>query len=290
MSMRLLLSVGLVLILLVPSVMHAQQQPVSSPDGRTQTGEPSTTDSTYRSAAASGIEGFDDALQSPRTMTNSQWNFYMKGAKDLEQKTARLAEKRYDVTSIPKAQEFAGKYHTKVLSTFAAYADVLGTAGGYFSVGDYRGAAVAVVDDVAEGLYAAGGAALAGAIAGSSIGPLGTVGGAVVGLAGAAVGSLGYNAFISPDVTDFAAEVLGEPRGRDFFNQAVETRVEHVLNTLTPVDEYLVQTLTQKLREQDAIAAEAAAAADRPPPVSILTPPPFDAQGRKYCPYCHKYH
>ncbi len=290
MSMRLRLSVGLILILLVPSVMHAQQNPAASPDSRTQTAEPSTTDSTYRSAAASGIEGFDETLRSPRAMTNSQWNRYMKKAENLGQRTARLAEKRHDVTSIPKAQQFAGKYHTQLLGTVAAYADVLGTAGGYYSVGDYRGAAVAVIDDVAEGLYAAGGAALAGAIAGSSVGPLGTVGGAVVGLAGAAVGSIGYNAFISPDVTNFAAEVLGEPQGRDFFNQAVANRVEHVLNTLTPVDEYLVQTLTQKLREQDALAAEAAGAADRPPPVSIQTPPPFDAKGRKYCPHCGGYH
>lgn len=296
---------GLCLIVGLTDSLRAQSGQTPTPAVRpSSTNEPATSDSTGRSAAASGISEFRESIGKPLNRTKSGWGDYIRGketaaeravrlpqggafpAISQAEKAARMNEMRQATQAIAQAERFAGKFYVKALGVGAGYADLVGTAGGYASVGDFSGTAVAVVDDVAEGMYAAGGAVLACAVAGSAFGPLGTVGGAVTGLAGAVVFSLGYNAFISPDVTSFAAEVFGEPQDEYYHNLAVETYLDHRLNSLSQVDEYLVEKLTEKLREQDALAATAA----NKPPDSILTAPPVDAQGRKRCPYCGEYH
>lgn len=315
MSPRIFLVVHLVLLASTASRLPAQlaPDPGTTPGEQRPAQEASTTDSTLRSAAASGISGFHDSLDLELPGTTSKWLETFRAADAAPERAVRMPDARpykevqqmsknaqrrafvqirEETKVIAATQKFAGKFHTELLGNVASAADLAGTGFGYLAEGDGRGAIVAVIDDVAEGMYAAGGAVLAGAMVGSAIGPVGTIGGAVTGLAGAAVGSLGYNLFISPDVTAFASEVLGEPTGRDFFNQAVANKLEHTLNSPSPLDEYLVNQLTERLRAADALAAEQAA--DPPEPILATPPgeakPPVDAQGRKLCPYCHTYH
>jgi hypothetical protein len=129
-----------------------------------------------------------------------------------------------------------------------------------------------------------GGAALAG----SMFGPMGTVGGAVCGIAGAAVATLGYDVFVSPTVRELTEYYMSEPE-KEFHRNRIITLFESDEAAPIPMDdfsEHLVQKLTQELRAQDALATVTADAPLGP----VIIPPPVDTKGRKRCPFCGDYH
>ncbi|MDZ7615778.1 MAG: hypothetical protein U1E05_02165, partial [Patescibacteria group bacterium] len=190
-----------------------------------------TTPSTYRDAGASAIGTIHAKTGDwATTKVNKKFKNWLKydappGFNTGADRNCFRQHKKL----VKAAERLASGGAFQALGIANTLSDSGARVGGHLMEGDVGGAGVALLDEGAKGLSATG-AAWAGGTYGAKVGlaiggpPGSMVGGAVGAVAGAVVATVGYNAFVSPTLTE-AVEGAMEP---DYVELARRNRAEHL--------------------------------------------------------------